>query len=66
MNTAIAAAPTLGEVLDYRCPKHPDLRLINMHKGGAGLCASYHWCVQAAGVPEPKRGRPRAERENNK
>lgn len=45
--------------MDYRCPKHPDVRLQFVLKGGAGYCSRCVLYVQAAGVPEPARDVPR-------
>jgi hypothetical protein len=39
---------------DYRCPAHPDTKLVYLLKGGAGYCLQCRMYTQAAGVPEPK------------
>jgi hypothetical protein len=45
---------TNGTTPDYRCPKHPDERLSNVLRGGAGWCAMCQFFVQALGVPMPE------------
>lgn len=48
MSTATAIAP------NYRCPKHPDERLSNILRGGAGFCRRCNLYTQALGVPMPE------------
>lgn len=51
MNTEqaiIAVAPP-----PHVCPKHPDVPLWGVLKGGSGFCRSCDFYVQAAGVPLP-------------
>ena len=43
---------------DFFCPKHPETKLWNVLKGGAGYCARCFTYVQAAGIPEPVRDVP--------
>lgn len=38
---------------EYCCPKHPDVPLWGVLKGGSGFCRSCDFYVQAAGVPMP-------------
>jgi hypothetical protein len=42
------------DMTDYRCPKHPETKLLYVLKGGAGYCLTCSQYTQAAGVPMPK------------
>lgn len=48
---------------EFRCPKHPSQLLAPVLAGGAGFCQRCALYTQAAGVPEPKRERPRLSEE---
>jgi hypothetical protein len=45
---------------DYRCPVHPDTKLVYVLRGAVGFCAICHLYTRAAGVPEPTREAPKA------
>ena len=53
METQTMNADNHATPVDYRCPKHPNVNLWNVLKGGAGYCSKCFLYVQAAGVPMP-------------
>lgn len=44
---------------EHRCPTHPETMLTKVFSSGAGWCSRCSMFVQAAGIPEPTRERPR-------
>src|SRR5262245_37214305 len=53
------------KAIDHRCPKHPEIRLQHVLRGGAGYCATCRLYVQAEDVPmpaAPKRTRAKAKK----
>ncbi len=56
----MAAIETTPAPLQYLCPKH-QTKLLYVLKGGAGYCRDCGVYVQADGIPEPTRGKPKSK-----